>query len=70
MSGERGRSPALAAAIIFLGFLGLFFVMPPIMIWLAETFSPYLAAAFGVLAVASCFAIFWLRGRYQRGRKP
>ncbi|MGW9229478.1 hypothetical protein ACWGPT_01265 [Pseudorhizobium sp. NPDC055634] len=70
MSGERGRSPALAAAIIFLGFLVLFFVMPPIMIWLAETFSPYLAAAFGVLAVASFFAIFWLRGRYQRGRKP
>ncbi|WP_281976489.1 hypothetical protein [Pseudorhizobium flavum] len=66
MSGEGGRSPAVAAALIFVGFLALFFVMPPIMIWLAETFSPYLAAAFGVLAVVSFFLIFWLRARHQR----
>lgn len=70
MSGEGGRSPAIAAAIIFGGFLALFFVMPPIMMWLAETLSPYIAAGFGILAVASFFLIFWLRARHQRGRKP
>jgi hypothetical protein len=70
MSGEGGRSPAIAAAIIFIGFLALFFAMPPIMIWLAETFSPYVAAVFGVLAVGSFFLIFWLRARHQRSRKP
>ncbi|MCB5204300.1 hypothetical protein LH464_17675 [Neorhizobium sp. T786] len=68
MSDEKKRSPAIAAAIIFVGFLALFFVMPPIMMWLAETFSPYLAAGFGVLAVASFFLVFWLRARHQRQR--
>jgi fucose permease len=68
MNDENKRSPAIAAAIIFVGFLALFFVMPPIMMWLAETFSPYLAAVFGLLAVASFFLIFWLRARYQRRR--
>ena len=68
MSGEDRRSPAIAAAIIFIGFLALFFAMPPIMMWLAEEFSPYLAAAFAVLAVLSFFLIFWLRGRHQ-GKK-
>lgn len=69
MSDTNKRSPAIAAAIIFLGFLALFFVMPPIMRWLAEEFSPYVAAGFGVLAVASFFVIFWLRARHQRRRE-
>ncbi|WP_137131774.1 intracellular growth attenuator family protein [Rhizobium sp. FY34] len=63
------RSPAIAAAVIFFGFLMLFFVMPSIMTWLA-VFSPWLAAGFGALAVLSFFLIFWLRARYQRRHQP
>jgi hypothetical protein len=63
----KGKSPAVAAAIIFFGFLLLFFAMPSVMMWLAE-FSPWLAAGFGTLAVLSFFLIFWLRARYQRGK--
>lgn len=65
MSGPNQKSPALAAAIIFFGFLLLFFAMPAIMLWLAD-FSPWLAAAFGTIAVLSFFLIFWLRARHQR----
>jgi hypothetical protein len=61
------RSPAFAAAVILVGFLLLFFAMPPIMLWLAE-FSPWLAGAFGIAAVLAFFLIFWLRARYQRNR--
>lgn len=65
MSGANQKSPAVAAAIIFFGFLLLFFAMPAIMLWLAD-FSPWLAAAFGTIAVLSFFLIFWLRARHQR----
>lgn len=68
MSGNNVKSPAIAAAVILLGFLGLFFVMPPIMLWLADEFSPWAAAVFAVLAVLSFFLVFWLRARYQRKR--
>ncbi|MBT9369228.1 hypothetical protein [Rhizobium sp. CSW-27] len=68
MSGPSGRSPAIAAAIIMIGFMLLFLAMPQIMIWLGG-FSPWLAAAFGLLAVLSFFLVFWLRARHQRGRR-
>lgn len=68
MSGGNKRGPIIAAGAILLGFLALFFVMPPIMIWLAERFSPYVAAVFAVLAVLSFFLVFWLRARHQRKR--
>lgn len=68
MKIENKRGPAMAAAIIMIGFLALFFVMPPIMLWLADRFSPYVAAVFAVLAVLSFFLVFWLRARYQRKR--
>jgi len=67
MSGQGQKSPAIVAAVIFFGFLLLFFAMPAIMLWLAD-FSPWLAAAFGTVAVLSFFAIFWLRARHQRKR--
>ncbi len=69
MSDGSKHGPAIAAAIIFLGFLALFFVMPPIMIWLAEQFSPYVAAGFGMFTIVAFFLIFWLRARYQRQRR-
>lgn len=68
MSGPSGRSPAIAAAIIMIGFMLLFLAMPQIMIWLGG-FSPWLAVAFGLLAVLSFFLVFWLRARHQRGRR-
>ncbi|MCJ8521392.1 membrane protein implicated in regulation of membrane protease activity [Pseudorhizobium tarimense] len=68
MSGDSRRGPIIAAGLILVGFLALFFVMPPIMLWLAERFSPYAAAVFAVLAVLSFFLIFWLRARHQRKR--
>lgn len=62
---QRPAARKMAAAVIFFGFLILFFVMPSIMTWLAQ-FSPWLAAGFGTLAVLSFFLIFWLRARSQR----
>ncbi len=64
---QKPRSPAVAAAIIMLAVGLLFFIMPKVMLWLGE-YSPWLAAAFGALAVLAFFLIFWLRARYQRGR--
>lgn len=64
---QKPRSPAIAAAIIMLSVGLLFFLMPRIMLWLGD-YSPWLAAAFGTLAVLAFFLIFWLRARYQRGR--
>ena len=43
--------------------------MPPLMRWLGETFSPYVAFAAAVLFVGAFFAIFWLRARYQRSHR-
>lgn len=63
----NGRSPIFAAAVIFVGVALLFFVMPNIMLWLAD-YSPWLAAGFGAVAVLSFFLLFWLRARYQRNR--
>lgn len=65
MSDNQQKSPALAALLIILGVGILFYVMPKVMIWLAD-YSVWLAAGFGILAVLSFFAIFWLRARYQR----
>ncbi|KAA1232995.1 hypothetical protein [Agrobacterium tumefaciens] len=66
-SGKKDRSPAIAAALIIVGFGLVFFVMPKIMLWLGD-YSPWLAAAFGAVAVLCFFLLFWLRARYQRSR--
>lgn len=63
------RSTLIAAAAIFIFAVGGWFVMPPLMRWLGETFSPYVAFAAAALFVGAFFAIFWLRGRYQRSRR-
>lgn len=65
--GKKDWSPALAAALIIVGFGLVFFVMPKIMLWLGD-YSPWLAAAFGSVAVLCFFLLFWLRARYQRRR--
>lgn len=66
-SKKKDRSPAIAAALIIVGFGIVFFVMPKIMLWLGN-YSPWLAAAFGAVAVLCFFLLFWLRARYQRRR--
>lgn len=61
----KKSNPALAAAIILIGF-GLFaFYLPNIMLALGER-SHVAAAIFGILFVLSFFGIFWLRARYQK----
>lgn len=66
---KRETSPAIAAGIILAGVGLLFFLMPPIMLWLAR-YSTWLAGAFGIVSVLSFFLLFWLRGRYQRKHMP
>jgi membrane protein implicated in regulation of membrane protease activity len=65
--GNNARSSYIAAALIIFGVGVVFFLMPDIMLWLAQ-FSPWLSVVFGTLAVLSFFLLFWLRGRYQRNR--
>lgn len=65
---SNDRSSAIAAAVILIGVGLLLFVMPKIVMWIAQ-FSTILAAAFGSLVVLSFFVIFWFRARYQRRHK-
>ncbi|WP_313611203.1 hypothetical protein [Rhizobium sp.] len=62
---KKDGSPAVAAVLIIIGFGLVFYVMPKIMLWLGN-YSPWLAAAFGTVAVLCFFLLFWLRARYQR----
>ncbi|AMD58508.1 MULTISPECIES: hypothetical protein [Rhizobium/Agrobacterium group] len=64
-TARKDWSPAIAAVLIILGFGLIFFIMPKIMLWLGD-YSPWLAAAFGTVAVLCFFLLFWLRARYQR----
>ncbi len=63
----QDKSSAVAAAIILIGFASLFWVMPKIVLGLGSI-SPWLGGAAAVLFTLSFFAIFWLRGRYLRGK--
>lgn len=65
---SESRSSAIAAAIILLGSGVALYLMPDIVLWLGN-FSPWLATGFGVCVILAFFLIFWLRARYQRGRK-
>jgi hypothetical protein len=67
MTPNKKTSPALAAFLILIGVGVLFYIMPIVMLWLAE-YSVWLAASFGALAVLAFFAIFWLRARQQRSQ--
>lgn len=67
MSEQNQKSPALAAIVIILVVGLLFYIMPKVMLWLAN-YSVWVAAGFGALAVLAFFAIFWLRALYQRGK--
>lgn len=62
---ERKKSnPAIAAAIILLGFGTLAYFVPSIMLALGER-SQIAAIIFAIVFVLGFFAIFWLRSRRQ-----
>lgn len=60
------RNAAIAAAVIFLGFGLVAFLMPRIMLAIGA-YSSVAAGIFAVLFVAAFFLIFWLRGRSRGG---
>lgn len=66
MSGDRAS--AIAAAVIIACVATGFVLLPTAMLWLGDI-SPWLALGFAGLFVLAFFAIFWLRGRFQRARQ-
>lgn len=62
---DRTSLTALLAAAVILGGFGLIaYLMPRIMLWLAEL-SPFASALAAILFVGAFFLVFWLRGRKQ-----
>ena len=59
------RNTMLATAAILIGFGGLAYLMPTIMLAAIEV-SPWLAGAIAALFLLAFFGIFWLRGRMRR----
>lgn len=59
------RNTMLATAAILIGFGGLAYFMPTIMLAAIEV-SPWLAGAIAALFLLAFFGIFWLRGRMRR----
>jgi membrane protein implicated in regulation of membrane protease activity len=64
---RNNRNAMIAAAVILGGFGLVAFLMPRIMLALAEV-SPMAAGLVAILFVAAFFLIFWLRSRSQRHR--
>ena len=65
MSGKDTTSAAIAAIAIILGFGFLFYIIPTVTLWLANTYSVWLAAAFDVAAVLAL-----LPGLLAQGAPP
>jgi len=66
MTPENQRA-AVAALVIMLAFgFGAYF-LPTIMLAIGN-YSTVAAGVFAVLFVAAFFLIFWLRGRWRRGK--
>lgn len=61
--GKKGN-PAIAAAIILIGFGVLAYFVPSIMLTLGER-SQIAAIIFPIVFVLGFFAIFWLRSKRQ-----
>lgn len=59
------RNTMLATAAILVGFGGLAYFMPTIMLAAIEI-SPWLAGAAAGAFLLAFFGIFWLRGRLRR----
>lgn len=61
------RSSIVAATVIMGSVMAGYWLMPAIMMSLAEI-NEYLAYAVGGLFCLAFFGVFWLRARYQRRR--
>ncbi len=64
MDDQKHKSPALAAAIILIGFGTVAYFMPSIMLALGER-SHIAAIIVSIVFVLGFFAIFWFRSRHQ-----
>ncbi|MDF1776937.1 MAG: hypothetical protein P1V21_19300 [Rhizobiaceae bacterium] len=65
MSDSSAKSSAIAAAIILAVIALVFLAMPTLVLALGEI-SPWLGYGLAGVFVVGFFAIFWLRGLYQR----
>ncbi len=65
---SNAKSSAIAAAVILGVVILAFLVMPKLVLTLGSV-SPWLGAVVAVVFVVGFFAIFWLRGRYQRRKQ-
>lgn len=65
MAEPNKSNPAIAAAIILVGFGVLGYFLPRIMLALGER-SQVAAVIFAILFVLGFFAVFWLRARRQK----
>lgn len=65
MAEPNKSNPAIAAAIILVGFGVLGYFLPSIMLALGER-SQVAAVIFAILFVLGFFAVFWLRARRQK----
>jgi hypothetical protein len=68
LSENSNRSAMIAAAIILVGAGIVLYLMPMIVLSLAEI-SPWLATVVGICIIMAFFLVFWLRARYQRRRR-
>lgn len=65
MAEPQKSHPAIAAAVILIGFGVLAYFVPSIMLALGAR-SHVAAAIFAIVFVLGFFAIFWLRSRRQK----
>ncbi len=66
---RQTRNSALAALVILGGVAVVAYFLPTLMLAAVEV-SPWLAGALMGLVMVGFFAIFWLRGRFQRKSTP
>lgn len=60
------RNAAMAAALILAGTGTLLYFAPAIVLWVAERTTAWGGVAVAFAMIMGFFALFWLRGRYQR----
>ena len=65
---KEDRGPAIAAALILLGFGVVAFLMPRLMRVVGDV-STVAAGVLAVSFVAAFFLVFWLRARSQRRKE-
>ena len=64
----KTRNAAIAAAAMLIVFGLVAYMMPSIMLWLADI-SPVAAGAFVALFILAPFIVLWLRARSQRDKE-